>query len=137
MFNKTQKTFTFKKLFKIKIKNIRFTKIKLGIAAIRTLQSARLFPDQLEAVRRVFVRATLRMGKIWLCSKINFLETKKSQGSRMGKGVGSTKGWVAEVKVGQILFEFSFVDVKLDLALISMSRKMPVLVNIIFKNFKY
>jgi ribosomal protein L16/L10AE len=45
----------------------------------------------MEMIRRVFVRTTLRMGKIWLNTKINFMLTSKSQGTRMGKGVGSTK----------------------------------------------
>ena len=58
---------------------------------MRALQSTRLKPDQMETIRRIFVRNTLRLGKIWLNTKINYLTTKKSQGSRMGKGVGSVK----------------------------------------------
>ena len=107
MFNKTQKLFTFKKVFKLKIKSFKFTMLKLGIVGIRALQSSRLIPDQMETLRRIFVKTTLRFGKIWLNTEINYLLTQKSQGSRMGKGVGSVKDWIIEIKLGQIFIEFN------------------------------
>ena len=36
--------------------------------------------------------------------------TKKSNGTRMGKGKGAVETWVAVVKEGKILFEISGVD---------------------------
>lgn len=137
MFNNTQKKFIFKKIFKLKIKNLKYNVLGLGIIAVRALQSTRLEPNQMETIRRLFVRATLRMGRIWLKNKINFKTSKKSQGSRMGKGVGSFKDWVIETKLGQIIVEFSFVDFDPKELLIKMAKKMPISVDFIFKNYKY
>lgn len=64
MFNNTQKKFIFKKTFKIKVKNLKYNVLNLGIIAVRVLQSTRLKPDQMETIRRLFVRATFRMGRI-------------------------------------------------------------------------
>ena len=137
MFNNTQKLFLYKKVFKLTIKNIKFNTLKLGIIGMRALQSTRLKPDQMETIRRIFVRNTLRLGKIWLNTKINFLTTKKSQGSRMGKGVGSVKDWIIEVKLGQIITEFSYVEVNTKSMLLKMSKKMPIYVDFVFKFYKY
>jgi len=137
MFNKTQKLFTFKKVFKLKIKSFKFTMLKLGIVGIRALQSSRLIPDQMETLRRIFVKTTLRFGKIWLNTEINYLLTQKSQGSRMGKGVGSVKDWIIEIKLGQIFIEFSYVEIDIKLMLLKMSKKMPIIVDFVFKNYRY
>lgn len=137
MFNSTQKKFIFKKVFKLKIKNFKYTTFNLGVIAIRALQSTRLKPDQMETLRRLFVRATLRMGRIWLKTKINFKTSKKSQGSRMGKGVGAFKDWVIEVKAGQFIVEFSFVDFDPSDLLLRMSKKLPIVVDFVYKNYKY
>jgi ribosomal protein L16/L10AE len=56
---------------------------------IRILESCRLTAKQLEAIRRVFVRETKREGSFFIRVQNNQLLTKKSKGSRMGKGVGS------------------------------------------------
>ena len=137
MFNNTQKLFLYKKVFKLTIKNIKFNALKLGIIGIRALQSTRLKPAQMETIRRIFVRNTLRTGKLWLNTKINYLTTKKSQGSRMGKGVGSVKDWIIEIKLGQIIVEFSFVEISTKIMLLNMSKKLPIYVDFIFKFYKY
>lgn len=138
MFNNTQKVFKFKKVFKLKLKNLKFTSLKFGSVGLRALQSIRLLPKQMETLRRIFVRTTLRMGKIWLCSKINYLLTKKSTGSRMGKGVGSTNNWVIEIKVGQLIVEFSRVyEINIKDMLLHMANKMPISVDFVFKNLNY
>lgn len=137
MFN-TQKSFKFKKVFKLKMKSLKFNSLKLGVFGLRALQSTRLKTTQMETLRRIFVRATLRTGKIWLYTKINYLLTKKSSGSRMGKGVGSTSNWVIEIKLGQIIIEFSFVfDVDIKNILLHMANKMPITVDFVFKQLKY
>lgn len=138
MFNNTQKSFKFKKVFKLKMKNLKFSLLKLGFIGLRVLQSTRLLPNQMETLRRIFVRTTLRLGKIWLSTKINYLLSKKSTGSRMGKGVGGTSNWVIEVKVGQIVTEFSLVfDVDIKKMLLYMANKMPVNVDFVFRFIRY
>jgi large subunit ribosomal protein L16 len=88
MFDKIKNVFKFKKIFKKKIKAFKFNTVELGIIGVRALESARLTPKQLEAVRRVVVRQTQRLGRFWLRAHIDQPLTKKAKGSRMGKGVG-------------------------------------------------
>lgn len=138
VFNNTQKTFRFKKVFKLKIKNLKFTKLRFGIYGLRALQSTRLLPNQMETLRRIFVRTTLRLGKIWLYTKINYLLSKKSSGARMGKGIGNMSSWVIEIKLGQIIIEFSMVlDIDIKSMLLKMANKMPITVDFVFKELKY
>jgi len=63
MLDNIQNSFSFKKIYKKKIKNVKFNKISVGIVAIRALESGRLIPKQLEAIRRIVVRLTKRTGK--------------------------------------------------------------------------
>ena len=137
MFNKIQKSYIFKKIFKLKIKNLKFNGFKIGILGMRVLQSVRLLPDQMESIRRVFVRATSRMGRVWLTNKINYQISKKSSGSRMGKGVGSPKTWIIEIKLGQMIVEFSYVSINTSKFIKSVSRKMPVKTEFVFKPYLY
>ena len=56
----------------------------------------------------------------------------------MGKGVGSTSNWVIEIKVGQMIVEFSpTFDINLRAMLLHMANKMPVSVDFVFKNLRY
>jgi ribosomal protein L16 len=89
MFDKIQNVYKFKKVYKKKIKNFKFNNIGVGMVAIRALESGRITPKQLECIRRVVVRKTQRVGKFWLRTFIDQPLTKKSKGSRMGKGAGA------------------------------------------------
>jgi ribosomal protein L16/L10AE len=63
MLNNIQNSYSFKKIYKKKIKNVKFNSIKIGIVGIRALESGRLTPKQLESIRRILVRLTKRAGK--------------------------------------------------------------------------
>jgi large subunit ribosomal protein L16 len=89
MFDNVQNSYLFKKIYKKKIKNIKFNSVKIGIVAIRALESGRLTPKQLESIRRIVVRLTKRAGKFWLRVFVDQPLLKKSKGSRMGKGAGN------------------------------------------------
>jgi large subunit ribosomal protein L16 len=105
---------------------------------LRVLESCRLTPKQLESIRRVFVRLTRREGRFFIRVFINHSTTKKSKGSRMGKGVGSFDKEVIDVKAGQIIFEFTFFDdtvIKSFLA--GIKSKIPAKTEIIFRDHKY
>lgn len=110
LLNKTSK---YKKYFKKSIKNIKFNNLRYGLIGIRLLESCRLTPKQLESIRRVFVRLTKRAGKFWICVFLNQTVTKKSKGSRMGKGVGALDSWIIDVKAGQVVLEFTLSDIAL------------------------
>jgi len=79
----------YKKLYKKKIKNFKFNFLVEGIMGVRVLESCRITLKQLEAIRRIFVRITKREGRFFIRMHLNQSVTKKSKGSRMGKGVGS------------------------------------------------
>jgi large subunit ribosomal protein L16 len=79
----------YKKLFIKKNKNYNFNYLKQGIIGVRVLESCQITLKQLESIRRVFVRATKREGRFIIRMHLNQSVTKKSKGSRMGKGVGS------------------------------------------------
>jgi ribosomal protein L16/L10AE len=63
MINSIMSKYTFKKVYKKKIKNIKFNSVKIGIVGVRACESTRITPKQLEAIRRVIVRVTKRAGK--------------------------------------------------------------------------
>ena len=136
MFNNIQNSYKFTKIYKKKIKNFRFNCLTVGIIGIRSLESIRITPTQLESIRRVVVRKTQRQGKLWLRSFIDQSLTKKSKGSRMGKGTGAINLWVLDIKVGQILLEISTIS--LDLAkkiLMGTLSKLPMKSTLVFKRF--
>ena len=64
MINNIQTKYLFKKIYKKKIKNMKFNTIRIGIIAIRSKESGRLTPKQLESIRLVTVRITKRTGKL-------------------------------------------------------------------------
>lgn len=105
--------FKYKKPYKKKIKNSKFNLLLKYFMGIRVLESCRLTLKQIETIRRVFVRTTKREGKFFIRIEANQIITKKSKSSRMGKGVGSFDSIVMDIKPGQILFEFTFIDLKL------------------------
>jgi ribosomal protein L16/L10AE len=63
MINTVMHKYTFKKVYKKKIKNIKFNSVTVGVVGIRARESGRLTPKQLEAIRRIIVRITKRAGK--------------------------------------------------------------------------
>lgn len=138
MINTVLNKYLFKKVYKKKIKNIKFNSIKIGIIAIRALESGRLTPKQLEAIRRVVVRITKRTGKFWLRVFIDQPLMKKSKGSRMGKGAGSISFWVMDLKVGQIILEISAITLKIAKKIAKISeKKLPIKSEFIFKKINF
>jgi len=105
--------YKYKKIHKKKWKSPRFNHLTEGIMGLRVLESCRLTSKQLESIRRVFVRLTKREGRFLIRVFLNQSITKKAKGSRMGKGVGPLESWVIDVKAGQLIFEFTFLNEKI------------------------
>lgn len=138
MLNNIQNSYSFKKIYKKKIKNVKFNSIKIGVVGIRALESGRLTPKQLESIRRIVVRLTKRAGKFWLRVFVDQPIFKKSKGSRMGKGAGSVHLWVMDLKVGQILLEISAITIKVAKKIVTSAiGKLPVNSEFIFKKMNY
>lgn len=104
-------------MFKKKFKNIKtklsnkfLSSIILGKFGLKAVSRGIITPKQLETVRRTIARSTKRTSKIII--RIFFYQayTQKSLSSRMGKGTGSIKGWIAYIKKGMILIELAHID---------------------------
>lgn len=65
---------------------------------------------QLEASRKVIVRVTRKIGKIWFRVFTDLPFTKKGLEMPMGKGKGEVDAYRARIKPGKIIFEISGVD---------------------------
>jgi len=104
--------YKYKKVHKKKWKSFKFNTLTQGLMGLRVMESCRLTPKQLESIRRVFVRETKREGRFLIRVFLNQSTTKKAKGSRMGKGVGGLNDYVIDVKAGQIIFEFTFLNDK-------------------------
>jgi ribosomal protein L16/L10AE len=88
-------TLKYKRKFKIKkfinIKNEFLGLCQFGFFGIKSLNSVLMTPNQIEESRRIIIRTTKRIGKVYIRVIFNYVLTSKSQGSRMGKGVGKVK----------------------------------------------
>jgi len=103
----------YRKQHKIKISSISnktSSDVKYGFFGLKAVTSGILTSKQLEATRRVVSRETKRTGKIFIRVFFILAITKKPLMSRMGKGSGPIKGWVAIIKKGMILLELSGVN---------------------------
>lgn len=65
---------------------------------------------QLEAARKVIVRVTRKVGKIWFRVFTDLPYTKKWLEMPMGKWKGDVDTYRVRVKPGRIIFEVSWID---------------------------
>lgn len=126
--------YKFKKGFKKKLKSFNFNALIIGMYGIRILESCIITSKQLETIRRVFVRLTKRDGRFFIRVPINRSVTKKSKGSRMGKGIGNVDSWVIDVKAGSIIFEFSYFNIiVINTFIFEIQKKLSAKVEIVFR----
>lgn len=67
---------------------------------------------QLEAARKVLVRVTRKVGKIWFRVFPDLPYTKKGLEMPMGSGKGDVAQYRVRVKPGRILFEISWITLE-------------------------
>ena len=87
----------------------RRTEVSFGSFGLRSLGYAWITSRQLEAVRRVLVRAMRKGGKIWIRVFPDKPITKKGNEIPMGGGKGAVDHYVVPIKPGTILFEMDGV----------------------------
>lgn len=85
------------------------TELHLGEYGLQALKACWLTARQIEAARVAITRSIRRTGKLWLRVFPDKPVTKKPAETRMGKGKGDVKEWVAVIKAGRILFELEGV----------------------------
>ncbi len=93
----------------LKGKSFRGNKVAFGEYGIQALDRAWITQRQIEAVRVALVRALRKGAKVWIRIFPDKPYTKKPNEVRMGGGKGDPEGFVAVVKPGKIMFEFSGV----------------------------
>jgi large subunit ribosomal protein L16 len=86
------------------------TKVTQGEYGLMAKEGAWITSNQIEAARVAMTRYMKRGGKVFINIFPHMPLTKKSIGTRMGKGKGAVEAWVAVVKEGKVLFEISGVD---------------------------
>jgi large subunit ribosomal protein L16 len=84
--------------------------INFGDYAIITTSPGWISSRQIEASRVAITRTMKRTGKLWIRIFPDKPITKKPAETRMGKGKGAPEYWVAVVKPGRIMFEFTGID---------------------------
>lgn len=132
---KYKKKFRLKKIVTIKKKFLGLC--QLGFYGIKAMSSGLLTVKQLETMRRVIVRITKRVGKVFIRVIFQHPLTAKSIHSRMGKGAGPIKNWVSFIKKGVILVEFLGIPKKLALeAYYCTIFRFPLKINFIEREVK-
>ena len=110
------------------------TKVTQGEYGLMAKEGAWITANQIEAARVAMTRYMKRGGKVWINIFPHMPLTKKSIGTRMGKGKRAVEAWVAVVKEGKILFEIAGVDeATAREALRLASHKLPIKTKFVIK----
>ena len=88
----------------------RGNKVSFGEYGIQALDPGWLTSKQIETARMTLAHETQRDSKIWVRVFPDKPITKTPAETRMGKGKGEPAEWVAVIRPGRIVFEFSGVE---------------------------
>jgi large subunit ribosomal protein L16 len=94
---------------RMKGKAFKGNELDFGDYGLQAIECGFMTAQQIESARVAITRHVKRGGKIWIRVFPDKPITKKPAETRMGKGKGSTEGWVAVVKPGRILYEMEGV----------------------------
>ena len=84
---------------------LRGNQVSFGSFGLKSLDQGRITNRQIEAARIAMTRFMKREGKVWIRIFPDKPITKKPAETRMGKGKGSPKYSLADLKPGRIVFE--------------------------------
>ncbi len=88
----------------------RGNQVVFGEYGLKALTSSYVTNRQLEAARKVIVRYTRKVGKMWFRVFPDVPYTKKGLEMPMGTGKGDVSIYTARIKKGGIIFEVSGLD---------------------------
>lgn len=94
---------------KLALPDTRGVSVSFGSWGIKATTPARITSNQIEAARRVIMRAAGKGAKVWIRIFPDRPFTAKAAEVGMGKGKGEPQGFVAEVRPGRVLFELDGV----------------------------
>ncbi|MBP6064040.1 MAG: 50S ribosomal protein L16 [Bacteroidales bacterium] len=108
------------------------TSVHFGEYGIQAVEPGWVSARQIEACRLILVSAVRKSGKMWIRIFPDKSVTKKPAETRMGGGKGDVDHWVAVVKPGRVMFEFTGVDRATAEELTRMvGRKLPIKVKML------
>lgn len=88
----------------------RGNQVSFGDFGLKAMTSSYVTNRQLEAARKVIVRYTRKVGKMWIRVFPDVPYTKKGLEMPMGTGKGEVAFYQARIKKGWVLFEVSGLD---------------------------
>lgn len=91
-------------------KAYRGSSVSFGDFGIKATEPGWITSRQIEAARVAITRAAKKGVKVWIRIFPDKPITKKPAETRMGKGKGNPELWVAVVKPGRVLYEFSGIS---------------------------
>lgn len=102
----------FRKQFRWRLKWVssKGSRVAFGDWWMKATSAGYLTNRQLESARKVIVRTTRKVGKIWFRVFTDLPYTKKWLEMPMGKGKGDVDTYRVRIKPGKIIFEISGVD---------------------------
>lgn len=83
----------------------RGNRLSFGSYGVKSMSTARIRSNQIEAARRVIARALGKTGKVWVRIFPDMPLTQKAAEVPMGKGKGDLQGYQVQVRPGRVLFE--------------------------------
>lgn len=107
-----------------------------GSVGIIALENFWFSSKQIEACRKIILRYTKRLGKIYINVFPDKPVSKRTEGSRMGTGKGSIEYWVMPIRSGKVLFELRDVPLVIaKKALKQVTFKLPIKTKLYEKNW--
>lgn len=108
------------------------TSVHFGEYGVQALEPGWISSRQIEACRLILISAVRKSGKLWIRIFPDKSVTKKPAETRMGGGKGDVDHWVAVVKPGRVMFEFSGVNRETAESLVKqVGHKLPVKVRML------
>ncbi|MFA7717843.1 MAG: 50S ribosomal protein L16 [Candidatus Absconditabacterales bacterium] len=108
-------------------KSSRGCTVAFGEYGLKATTSAYITNKQLEAARKVIVRAIKKVGKLWIRIFPDVPFTKKGLEMPMGTGKGDVDIYTAMVRKGRVLFELAGLPREIaQETMIKASKKLPV-----------
>lgn len=112
----------------------RWSEVIFGEYGLKALESDFITNRQIESARKVIVRYTRKIGKIWIRIFPDVPITKKWLEMPMGKGKGDVDKFTARVKRGRVMFEINGLDEeRAKTVLLAAAKKLPVKTTVIAK----
>lgn len=118
----------FNKSFNSNIYGLTHSNLVYGQYGIQAITAGRITSNQLEAIRIVLSRFMKNYGSFWIRIFPYMSLTKKPNETRMGRGKGAIAIWYSNIKVNQLIIEFSFLNNIIDNEL-SLARELTNLIS--------